>query len=315
MGPIPFDLYASDTKGGVVLFCRRDFDITERHKELLDRSSRVFYVNSDNLDLYFDYAFDRLDRIVESEKVRVHEKAQIVRGVGMRVVDKMMEDPRSSAAMEDGGRFVTTKVKLILDAPEVTNHLFALSAVEGYALSHSINVCTFCLLLGKKMYGRDSDRLQGLGIGGLIHDIGLTRVRNVLLKKAGSLTNEERAELRTHPIHSHKIASDHKFDEPVKAICRSHHEKMGGGGYPDGLKGNAIHPFARIAAVADTYDAMTSDRAYHRKMPHLEALGEMASRTESFDRDVFRALLRIVLKNEKLVDHFLKNPQKMAALG
>jgi HD-GYP domain-containing protein (c-di-GMP phosphodiesterase class II) len=308
LGSITFNLYASDARGGAVLFCRQGFEITQRHKEVLQRSGRVFYVSDDSMDLYFDYAFERIDRIIAGKEVRDQDKAQIVRGVGMKILKDMMQDPRSKTALKRSGEYVTTKVQLVLHSPEVTNHLFALSAVEGYALSHSINVCTFCILLGERVFGRDEEQLRLLGMGGLLHDIGLTRIQNVLLKKSGKPTEAEWEELRNHPVYSCEIAREHNLHKNIQIICRSHHEKICGGGYPDGLCGADIPPVARIAAVADTYDAMTSDRAYHRKMPHIEALGEMAEKVSAYDRDVFRALLRIVLRNEKLVDGFLKKP-------
>jgi HD-GYP domain-containing protein (c-di-GMP phosphodiesterase class II) len=313
LGSITFNLYASDSRGGAVLFCRQGFEITQKHKEVLQRSGRVFYVSDDSIDLYFDYAFERIDRIVAAEEIRDHEKAQIIRGVGMKILKDMMQDPRSKPALERSRKYVTTKVHLILNSPEVTNHLFALSAVEGYALSHSINVCTFSVLLGEQVFGRDEEQLKLMGLGGLLHDIGLTRIQNVLLKKPGKLTEAEWGELRQHPVHSYEIAREHNLHENIQVICRSHHEKICGDGYPDGISGTDIPIVARIAAVADTYDAMTSDRAYHKKMPHIGALGEMTEKANAYDRDVFRALLRIVLRNEKLVDGFLKKPDVFTA--
>jgi putative nucleotidyltransferase with HDIG domain len=313
LGPIPFNLYAGDSRGGVILFCRRGFEITPRHKDLLDRSGRVFYVANDSMDLYFDYAFERLGRIVESLDIRPIEKARIMRGVGMRIVRRLMEDPRSKTAMEHGGKFIEAQVELVLGSREVTNHLFALAAAEGYALAHSINVSTFCILLGEELYGPDLERLRLLGLGGLLHDLGMTRIDSTVVNKESPLSECEWREICRHTVIGQEIALEHGLPEPVPTICRSHHERARGGGYPDGLKGDEIHPFARVAALADVYDAITSERPYHKKKPHLQALGEISEETEDFDEKVFTALLRIVLHNDKLVEQFLTRGLRAAA--
>jgi putative nucleotidyltransferase with HDIG domain len=314
LGPIPFDLYAGDSRGGVLLFCRRGFEITPRHKDALDRSGRIFYVANDSMDLYFDYAFDRLARIVESLDIRPIEKARIMRGVGMRIVRRLMEDPRSSDAMERGGKFIEAQVELILGSREVTNHLFALAAAAGYTLAHSINVSTFCVLLGEELYGPDLKQLRLLGLGGLLHDLGMTRIDSAVVNKEGPLNDSEWREIYRHTVLGYEIVLEHGLPDPVPAICRSHHERMRGGGYPDGLRGEEIHPFARVAAMADVYDAMTSERTYHKKMPHVQALSKISESVDDFDGKVFTALLRIVLHNDKLVEQFLARGLRAAAL-
>jgi HD-GYP domain-containing protein (c-di-GMP phosphodiesterase class II) len=307
LGPIPFNLYSSAPGDKVVLFCRQGFEITLRHKRALDRADRVFFITRDNLEHYYDYASERLERIVENPNISTNKKVEIVRGVGMRVVNKLMEEPRSKEAMKRSGRFVSTNVNLVLSAPEITNQLFALSSAEGYALAHSVNVCTFCLLLGMRILGKSRKQLYLLGLGGLIHDVGLTLIDKTIFSKKDKLKEEEWDQMRTHPLLSFEVARDQGLPEPVQAVCRSHHERADGSGYPEGLIGREIHPFARIAAVADSYDAMTSDRSYHSSKPHIEALGEMARLQHRFDHEVFRALLWIVLHNDKLVEEFLKD--------
>jgi len=107
-----------------------------------------------------------------------------------------------------------------------------------------------------------------------------------------------------HPIFSDDIISGHGLPREVASAGRSHHERLDGSGYPDGLKGNEIHPFARITAVADVYDAITTDRVYRKQRPHIEALSIIAEDKEKYDLKAFSALLRVVLRNDLLIESF-----------
>jgi HD-GYP domain-containing protein (c-di-GMP phosphodiesterase class II) len=154
-----------------------------------------------------------------------------------------------------------------------------LATADGYTLKHSLAVTTLGLSLGLRVmrkYGwidacgrrRFDDlesRLSPLGVGLLLHDIGKLAVPPEILRKPGPLTEDEWQAMRTHPMHGVRIL--HKADDisPLaRAVVRSHHERWDGSGYPDGKAGADIHQFARIAAVADVFDALTSDRCYRQ---------------------------------------------------
>jgi len=305
LGEIPFDLYAKGGLGGMVLFCRSGFAITPRHMEALKRNDRIFYISSAEIDAYLDYTFERIEDVIASETIQPGEKARIVRGVGKRIVRKLLDDPRSGEAVKRSGRFIDSQIELIIGSPNAAVHLFALSAADPYALSHSINVSTFCILLGQQLFGQSKEDLHQLGLGGLLHDLGKTQLDASLLLKRTPLTEREVTEIKRHPALSAELIGGHKMPSSVIAIARSHHEMADGTGYPDGLRGDAIHPFARIASVANDYDFMTSDREQHAKMPHLQALSIMAQKIKRYDTKVFHALLRIVLRDERLIEGFL----------
>jgi len=305
LGEIPFNLYAKGPGSGMILFCRAGFAVTPRHKEVLARSDRVFYISSDEIDLYLDYLFDRIEQVVANDNIRIGDKARIVRGVGKRIVRRLLDDPRSGAHIDSSKRYIDSQIELIFSSPEAAVHLFALSSADPYALSHSINVSTFCMLLGEQLFGRSREQLHQLGLGGLLHDIGKTQIDEKLLLKQTPLTETEQQEVRRHPSISEKMIRDHGLPDPVSAIGRSHHETIDGGGYPDGLAGDDIHTFARIAAVANTYDGMTSGGKQQTKIPHIQALSIMAKNIKRYDRMVFHALLRIVLRDDRLVEGFL----------
>lgn len=120
--------------------------------------------------------------------------------------------------------------------------------------------------------GLDEREVQAARYGGLLHDIGKIGVSEVILTKPSRLTNEERAEMEKHPVIGERIVSQMRFANEVGPIVRHHHERWDGGGYPDGLVGENIPIGARIVAIADSYDAMTTDRPYRRSLGQEEAI-------------------------------------------
>lgn len=139
-------------------------------------------------------------------------------------------------------------------------------AKDPYTRGHSDRVSEYSVLIGKKLGLKDSD-LETLRIGGLFHDIGKVGVPDSILLKQGKLTDEEYKEIQNHPsIGAHILSSVKTFADLIP-IVKHHHERFDGLGYPDNLSGEEIPYFARIAAVADTFDAMTSKRPYRNALP------------------------------------------------
>lgn len=309
LGVIPFNLYARDKNDRMVLFCKKGFEITPRHRQFLAKSTRIFYVSGDQLNDYHDYNFERIDKIVSSVDIPPKEKAQVVQGVGKRIVGKLLDDPRSGKAILHSGKFVNTCIEIIFNFPKVTETLLALGSSDSYALSHSLNVCTFSLLVGKKLLGSFSKDLWRIGMAGLLQDIGMARISKKIIDKPGKLSAVEMSQVKRHPEYTSEILSGHNVDESVVAACHDHHERADGSGYPRNLSGAEVHLFARILAVADVYDALTSDRPYRKAMDHLEAITEMARESNRYDGAVFKALMEIVLGNVSLVDGFIRQYQ------
>ncbi len=196
-------------------------------------------------------------------------------------------------------------VDLIVSEVEANVHaalaLNDLANADGYTLKHSLAVTTLGLSLGLRVMRRygwvdalekrrtDSveDRLPTLGIGLLVHDIGKLTVPPQILQKPGPLTDDEWVAMKTHPIEGVRILQQATISGLTRTVVRSHHEKWEGGGYPAGLKGQAIHQFARIAAVADVFDALSSDRHYRKAWPMHKAWQFIVERSgKDFDPEV-----------------------------
>jgi HD-GYP domain-containing protein (c-di-GMP phosphodiesterase class II) len=161
-----------------------------------------------------------------------------------------------------------------------------LACADAYTFQHSIDVTALGLMLGqrlfrqygwldfdgKRRFSRIDERLSQLGLGLLLHDIGKLAIPIPILNKPGKLTEAEWEMMKTHPRAGVDLLGGDRWSPLVKAIVLRHHERCDGSGYPDGKVGTEIHEMARIAAVADVYDAVTSERVYAAARPACDGV-------------------------------------------
>jgi putative nucleotidyltransferase with HDIG domain len=147
----------------------------------------------------------------------------------------------------------------------------ALEARDDDTASHSLNVTKYAMLLGRQL-GLDDEELRVLGQGAMLHDLGKIGIPDEILKKPGHLDEVEFQLIKEHPRLTSEILAPLETSNYYSSIARSHHERWDGNGYPDGLYGENIPLLARIVAIADAWDAMTSNRVYRPGMNEREAL-------------------------------------------
>jgi HD-GYP domain-containing protein (c-di-GMP phosphodiesterase class II) len=182
-----------------------------------------------------------------------------------------------AAAIGDLQSVVKQLAAAVAGNPGAALVLSDLAGADDYTYQHSIDVCALGLLIGRHVmlrHGwrdfrgtRRSDglesRLLKLGLGLLLHDVGKLAIPGEILAKPGDLTASETALVRSHPDAGAELLGNVQISPLVRSVIREHHERWDGSGYPRGLCGDQIHQLARIAAVADVYDAVTSERPYH----------------------------------------------------
>ncbi|HEX6183779.1 MAG TPA: HD domain-containing phosphohydrolase [Pyrinomonadaceae bacterium] len=158
---------------------------------------------------------------------------------------------------------------------------------------HSERVVNFSLRLGREL-GLDDERMRSLEFGSLLHDIGKIGVPDAILRKPAKLSEEEWVRMREHPLHGQKILRGIEFLEGASRVVAQHHERWDGSGYPLGLRGEEIDLNARIFAVADAFDAITSDRVYRAGRSYDEALAELDGHAgRQFDPRVVEAFRHV----------------------
>lgn len=170
----------------------------------------------------------------------------------------------------------------------------ALEMRDPYTAGHQRRVADLSRRIGQQL-GMGSDAIDGMRIGATIHDLGKIAIPLEILTKPGRLMTEEMALVRCHPALAVSMLTEVEFPLPVMAVIEQHHERMDGSGYPGGLHGDAVIPEARIVAVADVVDSMTSHRPYHPALPLEAACDELRlGRGGLYDIDVVDACLKIL---------------------
>jgi putative nucleotidyltransferase with HDIG domain len=177
---------------------------------------------------------------------------------------------------------------------EAINGMIAvIEALDEYTRDHSKNTANYALLLAEAME-LPASQVQDIYYGALFHDVGKIGIPIEILRKQESLTDEEYEIIKQHPVKGNEILKHFADFEPIAQFVRHHHERFGGGGYPDGLKGDDIPLGARLICVVDAYDALTTNRSYRKAQGGKTAIEEIKDHTpEQFDPEIVKVFEKV----------------------
>ena len=220
--------------------------------------------------------------LVDDPNIPLAEKSQIIYKCAGNVIKDVFADPRSGENLKRAEDITSNIIKFALSDDASIASLLQLSSRDYYTFTHCLNVAVFSIGMWQQICPGEKTGLQEFALGCILHDIGKSRIDESILNKAGPLTAEEFAVIKKHPQYGYELMAQSVPPISLDVILH-HHEKHSGEGYPKGLTGDKISNFAKIATIADVYDALTTRRVY------AEA------------RDPFKAML--IMKQE-MVGHF-----------
>ena len=216
---------------------------------------------------------------------------------GKAAVISMFQEVRMGNAIsaEAAGELVDEISSSVLRNPGALISLARLKTADDYTYMHSVAVCALMVALARQL-GLDEKDTREAGMAGLLHDLGKALMPMDVLNKPGKLTDAEFTIIKSHPVEGHRLLVEGKSaSATVLDVCLHHHEKVDGSGYPDRLPGDKISLHAKMGAVCDVYDAITSNRPYKAGWDPAESIRKMTEWSKGhFDERVFQGFVKSI---------------------
>jgi len=224
-------------------------------------------------------------------------QAAMICAKARRAVISMFQEVRMGNAINADavGELVEEISSSVMRNPGALISLARIKSADDYTYMHSVAVCALMVSLGRQL-NLDEKAVREAGMAGLLHDLGKSVMPMAVLNKPGKLTDFEFDVIKRHPAEGHRLlVESNSISAIVLDVCLHHHEKIDGSGYPDRLAGDAISLFAKMGAVCDVYDAITSNRPYKAGWDPAESIRKMTEWSKShFDERVFQAFIKSI---------------------
>jgi HD-GYP domain-containing protein (c-di-GMP phosphodiesterase class II) len=293
--PIPFDLFVLINNKQILYTRKGDKISADKLDKFESKAPDAFFIKDTDRPVYKKHIHETL----KSGKLDAKAKAVILRESSLTLIEELFESPDIERALKESKVIIGEFVDLMGEEPGAMAHLIGLSSHDFYTYTHSLDVGIYSLGLAQ-VAGFNKTELQEMGEGSLFHDIGKRQVSVDIICKDGPLNDVEWAQMQKHPQFGLQILNDHKVSDAIKACCFEHHESMVGNGYPQQLQAHEIHPMAKIVALCDTFDALTTQRSYNKPMAPKAALEFMTTKLAGrYDPDFLKAMNEVLFQMEK----------------
>ncbi|MCC5909616.1 MAG: HD-GYP domain-containing protein [Clostridiaceae bacterium] len=259
-----------------------------------------------------------------SEKKKPQKQLSDTYKSTLNATTEIMEALKGSAILKlKEVREVISEIGNFTDITSTLETISHLKAQDKYTYQHNLNVAIYCLFLGRWLE-LDDTSLKKLTYAGFLHDIGKFKVSEDILHKPDKLNEREFKEIKSHPVYGYSMVKKNpNLSQSIALGILQHHEREDGQGYPFGVEGPKIHLFAKIIAVADVFDAMTSERSYKGKQPPLKVAEElMNNHFSALDQKIVRTFVnrlsdfyigsKVLLSNGVVGEIVAKNPTSPA---
>lgn len=252
---------------------------------------------------YHEYIEANLVEILKDERLPVSEKCEILYDCAQHVVHTILDDPEAEEAITRSEGLVAGIADFMFREARSFTYFLKTTSFDYHVYTHSVNVFVYALMLLKNLGVDDDSYLIRFGTGALLHDIGKCHIAPEVLHCKGELNDSQWEQMRRHPVLGWDVLRKHDVDDiMILNIVRSHHEKHGGGGYPDGLEGDAIPMYVRVVTICDVFDALTTRRSYKDAMDSFTAFQLMRDDMPGqFDPKIFATFVRLMSAKTQLV--------------
>ena len=273
-----------------VLYCSGTNVVkSDKIEDLQKHQVKNLFVRKEDKKIYLKYVESSLKHIINDGRVDIKEKAYIVYDVAKNIMEDVFEDPRSGEQVERSKTWVSNTINFIIRSKDSFSGMMGIISYDYYTYTHSVNVSVLGLLFAKYL-GIYGGEMHVFGTGLLLHDVGKTQIDPAIINKKERLNDEEFARIKMHvELGADILKQTGGVDSASFFPIMQHHEKHNGKGYPNGLKGDAIHKYGKIAGIIDVYDALTTQRSYSDARKPFAALKIMNEEMKGhFDEKYFK---------------------------
>lgn len=293
--PVYFDVYRRRASGTFRRMLRQG---EEPPRALIGalgkrRARKHYYVDVEERPEMVRYMEDALDELLGSDLLDLEARCRLIQNLTAQL-SMEIHDTMSGLAAFRQQRNIARLVEFVLAEPRAVALLAHMTPRHYSRDTHAVNVGFYALAMALEHYRRRPLHiLQEIAFAFFVHDMGKARIRPSVLQKSGPLDSAEWSEMRRHPAYGYNLLEREQMLTPqARIVVMQHHERPDGRGYPDGLDLDHIHPIARICALADAFDSLTTTSPWRRGVGVFEALARMKEDAgRQFDPDLFRSFV------------------------
>lgn len=277
------------------LYRGKDFPLEEKDLvRLRNRGVKKLYIRKTEQASYQSYLRKLIDN--PSEDASITARAGALNEVVRDLLDSAFKTGNTDASVVTATYLGEQTANIVCNDEFASGDLFRVLQHDYATFTHSANVSFYCGMLAAELGFSQSD-VALISSGGLVHDLGKLQIPDKILSKPGRLTELEFREIKMHPVTGFRqLAHREDLTEGQLMMVYQHHERICGGGYPVGITGDEMHPWAKICAVVDVFEALTSNRPYRTPMPKRRAIELLEHEREGYEQEFLECWKQITIK-------------------
>ncbi|GMW03288.1 MAG: hypothetical protein AMXMBFR84_44220 [Candidatus Hydrogenedentota bacterium] len=271
-------------------------------QRIRDQGKTRFFVPTEQHSHFQVHVEQVLDKLLHDPGLPLEEKVHVLYSSATGLMKQMFEQPVTREVIGRAREMTGTLTGFLAAEQRAFRHLLGLVSYDYYTYTHSVNVFVYSVCLAQRAGYTDDRILREFGEGLLLHDIGKCKIDPSIVNSPGKLTASQVACMQQHPVlGSEMLRKDSGLSDLALDVVLHHHEKLNGSGYPDGLRGEQIHPLVRVSTIADIFDALTTRRSYRKAMTTFEAFRLMnREMLELLDQNLFRLFITMFADDQEL---------------